>query len=115
MQRAYLVDVGILLAPDDEEFEAYAVSYDRARGYYDENQYYCLNRERAILEAQDHVVEGDEGTYGIVTGTWLDDDITNEDLENGNVAVDNEEYLVEDVIFAAYKVDGEAEELTFVE
>lgn len=113
MQEAYLVDIGVLRLEGDPEFEAYAVAYDCAYGYYDENQYYCLSRERAVAEAQDYVDEGPELAYGIVTITQIDADITEQDLADGNVDVSDEKYLVEDVVFAVAKIDGEVGELNF--
>lgn len=113
MQEAYLVDIGVLLCEGDPEFDAYSVAYDHSYGYYDENQYYCMSRERAIAEAHDYVDEGSELSYGIVTLTQLDDDITEQDLADGNVDVSDEQYLVDDVVFAVAKINGEVEELNF--
>lgn len=36
--KVYLVDVGVLLSKEHEEFEKYAIVYDKRYGYYDEDQ-----------------------------------------------------------------------------
>lgn len=105
MQTGYLVDTGVLIMPGEYEYDAYAVAYDRAYGYYDENQWYELDRDCAIAAAQRYVDEGVDRSYGIVSEVWLDETITQQDIDNGNVDVD-EHYLLEDVIFGIAKLDG---------
>lgn len=111
MATAYLVDLGHLIFEGEHEFEQYAVSYDSQYGYYDDNQYYAFSRERAELEAQEWVEAEGDRAYGIVSETVLDDDITQEDIDEGSVDVEQEQYLVDDVVFAKAMIDGEIVDL----
>lgn len=40
MQDVFLIDEGILLEKNDEQFSSYNNVYDKEYGYYDENQFY---------------------------------------------------------------------------
>lgn len=110
MKNAYLVDLGTLIFPGEHEFDSYAVAYDSKYGYYDENQYYTLDRDVAIRDAEQHLEDANERAYAIVTETWLDDGITQGDIDAG-VPVEDEHYLVEDVIFGKAVIEGEVVEL----
>lgn len=117
MQDAYLVDLGILIFEGEDEFDAYAIAYDKKYGYYDENQYYTLDREAALQDAQDYLdeeissyIDGPR-RYAVITETWIEDDITQQDIDDGNVPVEDEHYLVEDAIFAKANIDGEQVDL----
>lgn len=100
--RAYLLDEGVLLTEEDEEFEAYATAYDEKYGYYDEGQCYEANKMTAIVNARRYVEDGVENTYAIVSNTWLPNDF---DFEEG--CVEDETYKVEDVIYSVAKINGE--------
>ena len=102
MQKAYLVDVGVLLTSQDEEFEQYSHVYDKQYGYYDEGQWYCKCKPVAKQDVRVYVRDGLEGTYGIVSATVLPDDF---DFEDGYV--ENESYLVDDIIYSVAKINGE--------
>lgn len=110
MQTAYLIDLGALIFPGENEFDAYAIVYDRKYGYYDQNQWYSLDRDEAIREAREWIDEGNDRAYAIVSETWLADDVTQQDIDDGDVEV-NEHYLTEDVIFARAVIDGKIEDL----
>lgn len=110
-QNAYLVDLGTLIFEGEYEFDAYSVAYDKRFGYYDDNQYYVLDEDQAIAEAEQYLSESGDRTYAIVTTTWLDDNVTQQDILDGNVAVEDEHYLVEDAIFAKANIDGECVDL----
>ena len=99
---AYLVEVGILLTKEDEEFEAYSGVYNRIYGFYDEDQYYVKEKEVAILNAKNYVEKGVENTYAIVSGTILPEDF---DFENG--VVEDAEYNMENVVYSVAKFNGE--------
>ena len=105
--KAYLVDVGVLLTKEDEEFDCYSCVYDHKYGYYDESQYYVSTKEKATKEIKEYVENGVEGTYGIVSLTILDDDITKQDIDDGNVDVSNEYYLKEDVCVGYAKINNQ--------
>ena len=56
----------------------------------------------AIKQAKSYVEEGVESTYAIVSITALPDDF---DFEDGYV--ENESYILEDVIYSVAKINGE--------
>lgn len=100
--RAYLLDEGILLSENDDEFEDYATVYDKKYGYYDEGQCYIKSETEAIENARAYVEAGVDNTYTIVSKTWLPNDF---DFDEG--CVEDETYNVEDVIYSVAKINGE--------
>ena len=100
--KAYLLDEGVLLTKEDDEFESYANVYDKKYGYYDEGRCYESNKMVAIANAKKYVEDGVEKTYAIVSNTWLPNDF---DFKNGRV--EDETYKVEDVIYSVAKINGE--------
>lgn len=105
--KAYLVDVGVLLTEKDKEFDFYSCVYDHKYGYYDENQYYVSTKEKAIQEIKEYVENGIETTYGIVSLTTLDDTITKQDIDDGNIDVSNEHYKIKDVCVGYAKLNNQ--------
>lgn len=105
--EAYLVDIGILLTKKDKELDFYSCVYDHKYGYYDENQYYVSTKEEAIKQVKEYVKNGVENTYGVVSLTALDDSITKQDIDNGNVDVSNEYYLKEDICIGYAKINNQ--------
>jgi hypothetical protein len=105
--KAYLVDVGVLLTKEDKEFDFYSCVYNHKYGYYDENQYYVSTKEKATKEIKEYVENGVEGTYGIVSLTTLDDSITKQDIDDGNVDVSDEHYKIEDVCVGYAKLNNQ--------
>lgn len=99
---AYLVDVGVLLDDDHEEYDAYAIVYDKSYAYYDENQFYTKTKEEAIEYVKKYVKEGVVGTYGIVSETTLPYDYDFEDDHFGP-----EKYHPADVVYSLAKFDDE--------
>lgn len=102
---AYLVDVGILLDDDHEEYDAYAIVYDKAYAYYDENQFYTKTKEEAIEYVKKYIKEGVVGTYGVVSETTLPYDY---DFDNGEFGP--ETYHSADVVYSIAKINGEIKE-----
>ena len=100
--RAYLIDEGILLTENEKGYENYATVYDKKYGYYDENQYYVKEQQKAIEEARAYVKKGNENTYAIVSNATLDDDV---DLDG--LIVDCEEYILDNVVYSVAKINGE--------
>lgn len=96
--RAYLLDEGILLSENDDEFKDYATVYDKKYGYYDEGQFYIKSETEAIKNAKAYVEAGVENTYAIVSNTTLDDD---------DMDVDYEEYILDNVVYSVAKLNGE--------
>lgn len=103
---AYLVDVGILLDDDHEEYDAYAIVYDKCYAYYDENQFYTKTKEEAIKYVKKYIEKGVVGTYGVVSETTRPYDY---DFENGE-EFGPETYHPADVVYSLAKFDGEIKE-----
>lgn len=99
----YVVEVGVLLAPDDKEFDAYSHCYDGKHGYYDEALFYVDGYLKACLEALDYAERGVEGTYGIVSGYGLCEET---ELNPETDLVEDFHALVENVEFSVMKKDG---------
>lgn len=103
--KVYLVDVGVLLSKEHEEFEKYAIVYDKRYGYYDEDQFYTRTKEEAIEYVKKYVEEGVDLTYGIISNATLPDDY---DFENDSFGP--EKYELSDVIYSIAKFDGKIKE-----
>ena len=101
--KAYLVDVGILLSENDDEFESYAIVYDKKYGYYDEHQFYRLTKEAAFDYVKAYVEGGVDNTYGIISQATLPDDFDFLD----DCIFGPEKYLLEDVVYSVAKINGE--------
>lgn len=72
MNKAYLVDEGTLLEKSDQEYANYAV-YDKEYGYYDDDQYFTADLEKAKQACMKYVESGD-WVYGIITEQQVTDD-----------------------------------------
>jgi hypothetical protein len=99
--QAFLCETGVLLGKSDEEFETYSKAYDHKYGYYDTDQCYEKDRNRAIKNAYEHVKAGGDGTYAVVSYTRVP-----EDFDFQNSCVENESYLLEDVAYSVAKING---------
>lgn len=97
----YLVEVGILLSVEDEEYNCYNHVYDKKHGYYDEDQYYVKDKTEAIKNAKTYVENGVENTYAVVSITVVPDDY---DFEDGYVF--DEFYHLNDVEYSVAKING---------
>lgn len=98
--KAYLIDVGILLSKNDEEFESYAIVYDKKYGYYDEDQFYLPKKEEAMNYAKTYVKDGVDNTYAVISLTELPDDFDFTNCELGS-----EYYLLNDVVYSVAKIN----------
>lgn len=109
----YLVDVGVLLTENDEEFESYNMVYDEKFGYYDEHMYYVADEDSAISQVKEYVQKGNPNTYGVVSYAgslyqWIDLDdesVSDEEIDSflGDLDVADEDYLVENIVYSVYK------------
>lgn len=109
--NAFLVEVGVLIQDKNHEmFDHYATAYDHKYGYYDENQYYTTDKDKAIRDVKEYVANGVDGTYGIISETHLDDTC----FENGklceDIDVENENYDVDSVVYSLTIIDKEVHE-----
>ena len=101
-----LLDVGVLLTKDNEEFDYYASVYDHEYGYYDEDQtaYKESDLAKAIRDAKLYVVDGVDMTYAVIT-TQGQINYVGDTLETEWV-LDDFTYKAEDVIFSVAKING---------
>ena len=107
-KTVYLVDVGVLYTDKDEETESYFSVYDHQYGYYDENQFYVLDKNKAINFVNNYVNNGVDMTYGIVSKTEIAMDIDEEEIEDLNV--EGEDYLADDVVYSIAKINNKITE-----
>lgn len=106
--NAFLVDTGVLLEKDYPHYYAYAAAYDHLNGYYDENQYYETNIFKAVTEAKEYVEKGVDKTYAVVSKVsiaYLDDDCKYTPINE--IPVEEERYLVEDIVYSVAKINGQ--------
>ena len=101
--EAFLLDCGILLSPEDDQFEHYAKVYDKEYGYYDEGMCYISTKSEAIRQAKKYVNDGVNNTYAVVSTTFLPRDF---DFDNENL-VAGENFDSDDVIYSIAKINGE--------
>lgn len=101
--RVYILEEGILLSKDNKEYDFYGTVYDKEYGYYNEVQCYLGKLHEAIESAKKYVEKGVNMTYAIVSKTDLTDDT---DLEDEDLCVQGEKYLVEDVVYSVAKING---------
>ena len=102
--KAYFVEVGILLPKDNAEYDAYSQVYDKAHGFYDENQFYRATLEEAEDYAKEYVEIGNDTTYGIVSESEVPDDFNFDEAEI------EELYDMESVVYSVAKIDNKVTE-----
>ena len=108
----YLVDCGRLLKKDDPDFEAYANVYDKKYGYYDcgDGQYYSDKPLDELKAIANKWVSGDEGTYAIISSTFLPDYVVEDAKEKGEsvdeIPVEYEDYSVNGIVYSIANIDG---------
>lgn len=100
--KAYLLDAGVLLSKDHEEYTNYAV-YDRAYGYYDEDQFYLLTKEEAIDQARAYVEMGVDNTYAVVSDTIVN---KTDNIKEACVYDEDHDFTLENVVFSIAKING---------
>lgn len=66
--KIYVVEVGVVLDEENEEFEFYKIKdfYDNYYSFYDENRVLFLSYKEAKEFVDDYVLKGVENTYGII-------------------------------------------------
>jgi len=62
-----MVEVGVVLEPDNDEYEHYKYIDGFDYSLYDENILFFTNKKKAIKYAKDYINDGVISTYGIVT------------------------------------------------
>lgn len=110
-KTVYLVEYGKFLDKNDREYSAYTSAYDRQRSYCDAGQYYVDNLVTAMKDAEGYLNGGKsaEGTYAVVSRTWLPYDV-----ETTEAVVEDEDYKPEDVFYSGAILDGKLTE-NFIE
>lgn len=111
MKEIYLVECGVLLSKEHDEYKFYCGVYDKKHGFYDETQFITTNKDFAINEINNYVKNGVANTYGIITTQFVEDDeLYNELLEEEeyNPYLDIFDwgfqlYDMESVVYSIYK------------
>ena len=84
--QIYMVDVGVCLRPDNNEYEMYKYIDGLDYSLYDENLAFFTDKEKAIQFVSDYIKDGVVNTYGMVVdrGIWyLDHEELREIEEHG--------------------------------
>ena len=70
--KIYFIEVGVLLDNTSELFEDYNMVYDHNYGYYDENQFFQKDFQKAKQYVEEYVEKGINLTYGLIKRYNLD-------------------------------------------
>lgn len=114
MNTVYLVDEGVLLEKDHPEY-GYFTGYDKAYGYYDDDQYFTADLERAKRVCMEYVAENEGWTYGIITEQHVTDDQfsqikkfdrTQEADDRVELSKVHPDYTPDSVVFSVCKKQG---------
>lgn len=100
-KHMYLIESGLLLDENDDEFESYAVCYDKKHGYYDDRQYMVTAEKlNDAIKKEKEWFEFDSicfrGCYIVVTDQGLWENLEEEDLDENETMTDF------DVCFVCY-------------
>jgi hypothetical protein len=100
-QELYFVEVGVLLDPNDKEFEWYNIKgfFEGELGFYDEDRCAYKTYKEAKEYADKYIDEGVDKTYAIIHSYSVD--VEDEDIDN--LDIDNPE--MDCVLYFAYKRD----------
>ena len=103
-KKVYLLDLGVLLGADDDEYESYNMVYDKKHGYYDIGQGYYADLASAVADAKEHVNAnkgGDDNVYAVISETFIPADADIDDTY-----VEGESYDVADIVYSLAIIDG---------
>lgn len=100
-----VIDEGMLLTPDDKEFEQYSHVYNYAYGYYDEAQYYAHNLSAQIKHARERIQLFGDMSYIIIQRATFDADVL-ATTPLDQIDVTGETYFPCDVEFSIAKING---------
>lgn len=112
-KEVYFVEVGVLLNKDDEAFDCYSQAYNKKFGFYDEEQIYMSDMNKAIEYVTDYVKKGVPNTYGIVSVAWVDDEYFQSEEQLNKMTV-CEKYNMDDVIYNVRKIEDGSIESEFL-
>lgn len=81
-KELFILEVGVLLQPDNEEFDCYNITgfYENVYGFYDENVCVFLDYDKAKKYAGFYVKEGVDNTYAYIRNETYN--LDEEDLKN---------------------------------
>ena len=108
-QKLYFVEVGVLLNPNDKEFEYYKVKdfFDDQFGFYDENRLTFLTYKEAREYCDKYIEDSVDGTYAILQ-SWvcnIDDNDLEEIKNNAYCDYNLENPQMDCTLYFAYKKD----------
>lgn len=105
-KHMYLIDIGFLLGETDDEFESYAVCYDKKWGYYDTCQYLVDEEHlQKNIELEKRALPSCNGYIVVVDqGIWK---LEENDLEENGIMTEFDcssiDYSLESVVYSVTK------------
>lgn len=114
-KEVYFVEVGVLLSKDElfDSYSSYSQAYNKKFGFYDEEQVYMSDMNKAIEYVTDYVKKGVPNTYGIVSVAWVDDEYFQSEEQLNKMTV-CEKYNMDDVIYNVRKTEDGSIESEFL-
>lgn len=107
--KAYLVDVGKLLIPNDNNYNKYNNIYDKKYDYSAEKLYYLKYLDDAVKDVRKYV-QIDNMNYGVISKVDVPDDFDYDfDFKHKPIisTVDqDEEFLIQNVVYSIAKIDN---------
>lgn len=93
-KELFILEVGVLLQPDNEEFDCYNITgfYENVYGFYDENLCVFLDFNKAKDYADFYVENGVNNTYAYIRNDIYNLDEEDFDSIENNLYYDNVDY-----------------------
>ena len=103
MKKVYYIECGVLLDKDNGDYDCYSNVFDKKHAFYDEYVDFTEDLEIAKKYCNDYIKNGVNGTYGIISQVYVDDDINIDDCYDYLIG-DSDLYDVKNVIYNAWKL-----------
>lgn len=104
LYKIYHVEVGVLLDKDDPEFNSYNMVWDHKNGYYNEDNCFYINYEKANEYLKYYISNGGANTYGIIAAVYVNKDVYECVAKENEVDLgDKIFYEAKSVIYSEYK------------
>ena len=105
-KTVYMLEVGVLLDESHPEFDSYNIVYDKLWGYYNENNIFFFEKEKAMNYADAYVSSGVDFTYAIIQKDTPDlDEEEIKEVEESSYLYGWEHMLDNKILYAIYKDD----------
>lgn len=103
--KAYLVDVGKLLTPNDNNYNKYNNIYDKKYDYSDEKLYYLKYLDDAVKDVRKYV-QIDNMNYGVISKVDVPDDFDFKHKPIISTVDQDEEFLIQNVVYSIAQIDN---------